>query len=281
MPKSLPELRMQKDAQGVWTAEYGEFLLGTAFQPIFRFENGRLTPVACEALLRVTRGANPVLTDAFFSVLDTEAFIALEPELRRLHIRNAVHVPSPERRLFLNFDPRIPEHPERFERVLRDLGDELRAAGISPADIVCEITEAETQNKAALTHFTYELRARGYMVAVDDFGAHASRPDRVAAIAPDIVKFDGKLVKRMLETPSGIATLRLMVQQFDREGITSVLEGLEALWELGPAESTGAALVQGYALAAPRLAGPQFGAWLAQYRPQPETPAVRLVKTFR
>ncbi len=281
MSKSLPEMRMQKDAQGVWTAAYGEFVLGTAFQPIFRFENGRLTPVACEALLRVSRNGNPVLTDAFFSVLDKQAFTALEPELRRLHIRNAAHVPSPERRLFLNFDPRVPEHPVRFERALRDLGDELRSAGISQADIVCEITEAETQNKAALTHFAYELRARGYMIAIDDFGAHASRPDRVAAIAPDIVKFDGKLVKRMLQTPSGIATLRLMVQQFDREGINSVLEGLEALWELSPAESTGAALVQGYALAAPRLAGPQFGAWLAQYRPQPQTPATTLVKTFR
>jgi EAL domain-containing protein (putative c-di-GMP-specific phosphodiesterase class I) len=198
-----------------------------------------------------------------------------------MHIRNAAHIPAAERRLFLNIDPRIPEHPSRFEQVLRDLGDELRQAGISPADVVCEITEAETQNKAALTHFAYELRARGYMIAVDDFGARASQPDRVAAIAPDIVKFDGGLVRRLLETQSGAATLRLMVSQFDREGIHSVLEGVEALWELGACETTGADMVQGFALAAPRLAGPQFGAWLAQYRPQPETPAATLVKSFR
>lgn len=274
-------MRMEKDADGIWTAEHDGFVLSTAFQPIFRFEHGRLAPVACEALLRVSRGDSPVLTDAFFAALDRDDFTTIEPEIRRLHIRNAAFVPQSERRLFLNLDPRIPEHPARFEQVLRDLGQELRQAEISPADIVCEITEAETANNAALTHFTYELRARGYMIAVDDFGAHASKPARVEAIAPDIVKFDGRLVRRLLETRSGEATLRLMVSRFREDGIHSVLEGVEALWELGPAENTGAAMVQGYALAAPRLAGPQFGAWLAQYRPQPEVPAGQLVKTYR
>ena len=276
-----PDMRMDRDASGIWTAERDGFVLRTAFQPIFRFEKGRLAPIACEALLRVTRDGNPVLTDAFFRTLGKSAFCALEPELRRLHIRNAVHIPQSERRLFLNLDPRIPEHPARFGQVLRDIGDELRAIGMSPSDVVCEITEAETDNDAALTHFTYELRARGYMVAVDDYGARASKPARVAAIAPDIVKFDGALVRRLLETRSGEATLRLMVSRFRSDGIHSVLEGVEALQDIGPAETTGAAMIQGYALAAPRLAGPEFATWLAQYRPRPETPAAQLVKSFK
>ena len=61
----------------------------------------------------------------------------------------------------------------------------------------------------------------------------------------------------------------------------TVLEGLEALWEIGPAESTGAPMVQGYALAAPRIVSTDFSNWIAQFRPQPEAPAVRMVKTFR
>lgn len=278
---AVPDMRIERDAAGIWTGSWNGFVLRTAFQPVFRVESGRLTPFACEALLRVSRDDSPVLTDSFLSTLDADAFAMIEPELRRLHIRNAVHLPTAERRLFLNFDPRIPEHPGRFGKVLRELGDELRSVGISPADIVCEITEAETANKAALTHFAYELRARGYMVAVDDFGSHASRPERVRAIAPDIVKFDGRLVRRLLATPSGAATLRLMVSRFREDGMNTVLEGIEALWEIGVAESTGAALLQGYALAAPRLAGPDFGSWLAQFRPQSQPSATPLVKKFR
>ena len=280
MPET-PEFRIEKSPDGTWVGDYAGHVLRTAFQPIFRFEKGRLAPIACEALLRVSRDGNPVLTDTFFTSLDKPAFEALEPQLRSLHIRNACHIPSSERRLFLNFDPRIPEHPARFEAALRTLGAELRTAGISPADVVCEITEAETQNNAALTHFAYELRARGYMLAVDDFGTRASRQQRIAAIAPDIVKFDGRMVKRLLSNPAGAATLRMMVSEFHKQGIHSVLEGLEALWEIGPAESTGAPMVQGYALAAPRIVSTDFSNWIAQFRPQPEAPAVQMVKTFR
>jgi EAL domain-containing protein (putative c-di-GMP-specific phosphodiesterase class I) len=255
--------------------------LRTAFQPIFRFEAGRLVPVACEALLRASNGETPVLTEAWFSSLTREQFRAIEPELRRLHIRSARHLPSSLRRLFLNFDPRIPESRTDFEHALRDLADELRAAGISSNDIVCEITEAETESAEALTHFAYELRARGYVIAVDDFGAHASRLARVAALAPDLVKFDGKLVKRLLSTRSGAATLATLTGQFRKDGIHSVFEGLEALWEIGAAESAGASMVQGFVVAAPRLAGPELAAWIAQYQPPPGGSDKQLVKRFR
>ena len=139
----------------------------------------------------------------------------------------------------------------------------------------------EASGNEALTRFTYELRARGYLVAVDDFGAHASRMQRVRALAPDIVKFDGALVKRLMGTDAGVGTLRMLIERFHRDGMQCVLEGLEALWEITLAESTGAAMVQGYVLAAPRLAGPDLAAWVAQYKPAPERQGERMVKTFR
>jgi EAL domain-containing protein (putative c-di-GMP-specific phosphodiesterase class I) len=277
----MPPLQIEQRDNGTFVARHDDFVLQTAFQPIFRFDKGRLVPIACEALLRVTRNDVPVLTDAYFATLDPVAFRAIEPQLRALHVRNARSLPSDQRRLFLNFDPRAAEDPSRFEADLRDLGAELRATGISPADVVCEITEAETADKDALVRFVYELRARGYLVAVDDFGAHASRMQRVRALAPDIVKFDGALVKRLMGTDAGVGTLRVLIERFHADGIQCVLEGLEALWEISLAESTGSAMVQGYVLAAPRLAGPDLAAWVAQYKPKPETAGERLVKTFR
>ncbi|GAB4355579.1 MAG: EAL domain-containing protein [Oricola sp.] len=280
MAEMLP-LQIERRDNGSFMARYGDFVLQTAFQPVFRFEKGRLVPIACEALLRVSRNDVPVLTDAFFATLDPAAFRALEPQLRVLHVRNARNLPAGQRRLFLNFDPRTASELASFESGLRQLGTELLETGISPADVVCEITEAETGSNEALKRFAWELRARGYLLAVDDFGAHASRMQRVRSLAPDIVKFDGALVKRLMSTDAGVGTLRLLVERFARDGIHSVLEGLEELWEISLAESTGAAMVQGYVLAAPRLAGPDLAAWIAQYRPAPERRGERLVKTFR
>jgi len=277
----MPPLQIEQRDNGSFIARYADFVLQTAFQPIFRFEKGRLALIACEALLRVTRDDVPVLTDAFFATLEPASFRALEPQLLTLHVRNARNLPPDQRRLFLNFDPRSAEDPSRFESDLRELGAELRATGISPADVICEITEAETASNDSLTRFAYELRARGYMVAVDDFGAHASRMRRVRALAPDIVKFDGALVKRLMGTDAGVGTLRVLIERFHRDGIQCVLEGLEALWEITLAESTGAAMVQGYVLAAPRLAGPDLAAWIAQYKPETDRDGKRLVKTFR
>lgn len=277
----VPNLQIERRDGGAFVARHAGFVLQTAFQPVFRFEKGRLVPIACEALLRVTRDDVPIVNDAFFSGLGANDFLALEPQLRTLHVRNALNLPSGQRRLFLNFDPRIAENASRFGPDLRELGEELRATGLSPADIVCEITEAETVDNEALKRFVWELRARGYLVAVDDFGARASRMERVRMLTPDIVKFDNRLVKRLMSTDSGVGTLRVLVERFRRNGIQCVLEGLEALWEIGLAESTGATMVQGFVLAAPRLAGPDLAAWIAQYRPARDGDGIRLARSVR
>lgn len=243
------------------------FVLQTAFQPIFRFSAGRLAPIACEALLRVTRSGTPALTEAFLAALPRADAARLEPMLRWMHIRNAGLIPAGMRRLFLNFDPARLGEPSLLEVRLRDLGAELRDAGMSPADIVCEITEGEAPDMASLRHFAWELRARGYRVAVDDFGARAARMDRVKAMAPDIVKLDGRLARRLMDTGAGFGTLKLMTGRFRADGIDTVLEGVESLWQLELAERAGAAMVQGFVTAAPRIADPGLGDWLSQYLP--------------
>lgn len=272
---------IEKRDDGTHVGHYGDNLLQTAFQPVFRFSGGRLAPVACEALLRVSRGETPVVTDAFFNGIDADTARAIEPQLRRLHILNAKAIPSAQRRLFLNFDPRAIAGVSTLAAELRDLGADLRLSDIPPSNVVCEVTESEAPNDEALRHFAYELRARGYLIAVDDFGAEASRMKRVRAIAPDIVKLDGKLVRDMLETPAGFGTLQLMIQRFAKDGIDVVLEGVESMWQVDLAARTGAAFLQGFAVAAPRIVGPHFADWLAQYALPPATGGETLVKRFK
>ncbi|WP_306117691.1 MULTISPECIES: EAL domain-containing protein [unclassified Roseitalea] len=253
-------------------------VLQSAFQPVFRCRRDRMEPVAFEALARPFRGASPLPPERYFDDLERERLGAIEQVVRHIHVRNAAHLPRGARRLFLNFHPSAFESPARIEQDLRLLGADLRAIGISPADLVCEITEQQEHAEEALKDVVYLLRARGYRIAVDDFGAGFADPGRVARLTPDIVKVDGALVRRHLATPEGCVELGRLVEAFGRDGIQCVLEGLETLEQVERARRTGAHFLQGFALAPPQLAPGEFASLIAAGRRHPE---LRLVKSFR
>ena len=253
----------------------GTVLVRGAFQPIFRNRGEKLEPVAFEALARPGRAGAAMLAGHYFASLDGDALPAIETLLRRMHLRNARTLPGRLRRLFLNMHPAGFDGPAAIEDGLRQLGEEVRAAGISPADLVCEITEHAQRSTETLKHLVYALRARGYRVAVDDFGAAFADTGRVAQLTPDIVKLDGKLVRRHLANADGVAELTRVVAAFGGQGIACVLEGLETFEQVERARRTGASFLQGFALGAPKLAPARF----AEFKPA--AAGVGLVKTLR
>ena len=66
----------------------------------------------------------------------------------------------------------------------------LSETGIDPHRVVCEVTEKETISQEALFALVASLRASGFRIAVDDYGAEDSDMNRVRELHPDIVKFD-------------------------------------------------------------------------------------------
>lgn len=253
---------MYKSFDGTWVADRQGMTLRSAFQPIFCVRNGQFTPIASEGLVRVFEGSERIATGTFFKNLTSEKRDDVEALTRTMHIRNAQLLHPSLRRLFINFDPSVLGSPSRFEATLAGIGKELLRAEISPGNVVCEITEQATPDKLALKDFVYMLRARGYLVAVDDFGAQSSNTDRVAALTPDIVKLDGRMVQEKMADPQGFFELKRMVEQFKHERIEVVLEGLQKSWQLILATKTKADFFQGFALAVPRIAPAQFPEWL-------------------
>jgi EAL domain-containing protein (putative c-di-GMP-specific phosphodiesterase class I) len=83
---------------------------------------------------------------------------------------------------------------------------------------------------------------------------------RITRLQPDIVKFDGALMQRLMETAAGYGLLTAMVSTFSREGILTVFEGVENHEQVELAERSGVAMVQGFALARPELAPGRFAA---------------------
>lgn len=257
-----------------FTAVWGPFALKSAFQPIFRFENGKLEIAAFEALIRPFRDGQGVPPPAFFHLIPPGERLHVEALTRNLHLHNAGAFLDPEKLLFLNFDPSVFIEREMAVIALRDMRRTLQQAGVDPRRVVCEVTEQESTSEQALTAFVNVLRNNGFRIAVDDYGSVDSDMNRVAALRPDIVKFDARWITRLMETRPGVALLRVMVEEFATRGITSVFEGLEEHWQLELAEEAGAHMVQGYVLARPELAPTSFARFSGQIiEPQSTRPA--------
>ena len=100
----------------------------------------------------------------------------------------------------------------------------------------------------------------GFRIAIDDYGSANSDIARVKGLKPDIVKFDAQWITRLMETGPGFALLATMVAAFAEQGIATVFEGIEEIWQLELAEKAGASMVQGFVLARPEIVPAIYGA---------------------
>jgi EAL domain-containing protein (putative c-di-GMP-specific phosphodiesterase class I) len=236
-------------SSGVW----GPYQLKTAFQPIFAFREGKLSIAAFEGLIRPFRDNEPVAPGIFFSSLPAIDRLNVETLARTLHLLNAAACLPRQAALFVNFDPSVFLDRSIANTALQDMKLILNRVGIDPHRVVCEVTEQKSPSQEALRTFVQVLRANGFRIAVDDYGAEDSDFERIKALKPEIVKFDAHWITRLMETGPGFALLRTMVSIFADQGITTVFEGIEENWQLDLAERSGAAMVQGFVLARPEI----------------------------
>ncbi len=247
-----------REDDGTWTATWPPFTLRSAFQPIFRFDAGKLAVTGFECLLRPFRDGQVQSPASFLAGLSAAERVHVEALSRSLHLSNAADCLPADTTIFLNFDPSVfADHAAAAATVghLRRTSSEL---GIYPNRLVCEVTEIEAVSEAALADFVSQLKQSGFRVAVDDYGADASDMHRITRLQPDIVKFDGAMMQRLMETAAGYGLLKAMVSTFSVEGILTVFEGVEKHEQIELAEQSGVAMVQGFALARPELAPGRF-----------------------
>ena len=250
-----------READGSHTAAYGPFLLRSAFQPIYsQSPQGILKLEAYEALIRPSKGREPVPPAQFFSLVEAGDHGQVERLCRRLHVLNAARMEIGSALLFLNFDPasftdyaETLQEIDHFTRIVREVE-------LSTSQIVCEIIETEASSRQLLRSLTDIFREHNLKVAIDDYGAEQSDFERLVSLRPDIVKFDGLWVNRFMETSEGFALLKVMVRQFRERGIQILFEGLEEHWQIAACRDLGVRLLQGYALARPKIVPAQADA---------------------
>ncbi|CAN7395120.1 EAL domain-containing protein [Mesorhizobium sp. LjRoot246] len=258
MSRSVGLAHIIRQDDGTSTGVWGIYTLQSAFQPIFAFNEGKLSVAAFEGLIRPFRDGEPQSPMNFFSTCPAADRLHIEALTRTLHLLNAGACLPQEASIFINFDPSVFTERTVADAALREMRLVLHEAGIDPRRVVCEVTEQRSASQETLHSFVAALRANGFRIAVDDYGADDSDINRIKELKPDIVKFDAYWINQLMESGAGFALLTTMVKSFEEQGIRTVFEGIEEGWQLELAEKSGASMIQGFVLARPELAPTSF-----------------------
>jgi EAL domain-containing protein (putative c-di-GMP-specific phosphodiesterase class I)/GGDEF domain-containing protein len=234
-------------------------LLSSVFQPIVDFQTGGV--MAWEALSRGPAGHSLHSPASLFDFAEEIGQIfALEKACRETAVRTVGPL-APGQKLFLNIHPRTMVDPSFSP------GETLRllsACGLTPANIVFEITERHRIRDFTLFHRTLEhYRGQGFQVAVDDVGTGYSGLWSIAELKPDYLKVDMSLVRGIDENPVKRALLETFVDFAERIGCRLIAEGIETKTELSCLVGLGVHCGQGYYLARPAFPKPLPGVRVA------------------
>lgn len=212
--------------------------LSVVFQPIVDLRNGR--NFAFEALVRCKDPRYPTPPRLFEAAIDEGACGWLGRSIRDIAFRTCG-----DNKLFVNLHPH-----ELASRWLVKPDDPI---GFHDRPVYLEITEA-----SAFEHFELcmgvlkELcRRTGAYLVVDDFGAGYSNLERVADLAPAVVKLDMALTRDIHNRKARQIIVRHVVGMCTELGAVVVGEGVETIEELQCLRDLGVGYAQGYLLGRP------------------------------
>ena len=214
----------------------------TVFHPIVRLADREI--IGHEALTRPTGGVSFDSVEELFAFAEsTDLLMEFERLCRRTAIETAART-SGLGLLFLNASARAVEDPEWAAGGMDEV---LKTSGLSPHDVVVEITE----RVAIVRHDEFQdalrtFKDRGYRVAVDDMGAGYASLQSLAHIEPDFLKFDTSLVHDIDRSSIKQSLLETLRQLADKIKARVIAEGVEREEELQTLKKLGIELGQGF-----------------------------------
>lgn len=217
-------------------------------QPIFTAD-GRV--YGQEALLRGRNGEGGVIPPAalFDMAADAGLLFALDLKARHSAINTMARRPRDGARLFVNFNPSSIYDPTYCLRSTREM---VQQVGLTPADIVFEVTEtARAHDEDHLRAILDYYREAGFQVALDDIGAGFSGLNLLQLLKPDFMKIDMALIRDIDSDPYKQIIVQHLIGIAHDSGAMVVAEGIETEAERAWVTDAGADLLQGYLLGRP------------------------------
>ena len=164
-----------------------------------------------------------------------------------------------------NVSPRQLRRPD----VARRFAEVVNAHGIEAGRFVLEITESAWSLEASrLLPVLGQLRAAGFVLAIDDFGAGYSSLWRLRELPVQIIKVDRAFLAGVPEDPQGTAVYSAILNLADACGCDVVAEGVETAGHAAFLAAGGCRIAQGFHFGRP-VPEPEITAMLeAQIAPE-------------
>jgi diguanylate cyclase (GGDEF)-like protein len=225
------------------------------YQPVVSLETGRIEGV--EALVRwqhPERGL--LLPDSFLSVAEETGQVI--PITRRL-LSETTHQAAAwaAQGLDLRISVNVSARHFATETLVRDVRLALRDSGLSPDQLVLELTETSVAEDPTRAEDQLNLlRGIGVRVAIDDFGTGWSSLAQLFALPIGTLKIDRSLLVAAERASTGdpAAVLQAIAALTSTLGIRSVAEGVETREHLRMVRAAGCDLAQGWLLGRPMTA---------------------------
>ncbi|MGN6104603.1 MAG: EAL domain-containing protein [Kofleriaceae bacterium] len=225
--------------------------LSSVYQPIVDLGTGDI--FAYEALTRGPRGTSIESPATLFAIADeVDLTVELDRACFRGALRNAMSL-EPVHRLFVNLLP-MSFYDSAFIEI--EVGNLLTAAGLTPANIVFEITERlAIENFATFKRALAAYTAMGFGVAIDDVGTRHSNLETVMSLRPHFIKISDVLVRGIARSTVKREMLRSLRHIAETIDAVMIAEGIEHVEDVIALRDLGLRYGQGYYMARP---GPPF-----------------------
>jgi EAL domain-containing protein (putative c-di-GMP-specific phosphodiesterase class I) len=221
--------------------------LTSVYQPIVDLGSGDI--FAYEALTRGPRGTALESPATLFAIADeVDLTVELDRACFRGALRSALTL-EPVHRLFVNLLP-MSFYDSAFIEV--EVGNLLSSAGLTPANIVFEITERlAIENFASFKRALAAYTAMGFGVAIDDVGTRHSNLETVMSLRPHFIKISDVLVRGIARSTVKREMLRSLRHIAETIDAVMIAEGIEQLEDVVALRDLGLRYGQGYYMARP------------------------------
>ncbi|MEO6365808.1 MAG: EAL domain-containing protein [Luteimonas sp.] len=216
-----------------------------AFQPIVDCTTRSV--FAYEALVRGMDGEG---AGAVIARVRPEQMYRFDQTCRVKAIATAARLKM-QTRLSINFIPNAVYEPSTCIRLTLAAAEKC---GFDPTMLIFEVTESERiRDTQHVVRIIKDYQRRGFLTAIDDFGAGYAGLNLLAEFQPDIVKLDMALVRDIDKDKVRRSIMAGIIATCRDLGCEILAEGVESAGEYRTLRDLGITLFQGYAFAKPGL----------------------------
>ena len=166
----------------------------------------------------------------------------------------------------LGYSVPVSVNVSRIDMMDSDLADTLQRLvkenGLNYDDLHLEITEsAYTQDAEQIIRVVSDLRARGFKIEMDDFGAGYSSLNMITKLPIDALKLDMMFIRTAFHETGNTGILKIMLDISRYLAVPMIAEGVETEEQMLTLQGMGCDVVQGYYFARP-MPAKDFEAYL-------------------